>query len=204
MNTLNHQPESVSLPQFIAVTGQEGSGKDSLGAYLAKLGYMHVSAGDVLRSRAREQGYEDPIPRSVLSEIGDEMKKEFGPSPITESTLAKYNQSPEEFPAGLVISGLRRAGELTAFKSHGATTIWIEADVDRRFVNQTQRARGDEQSLEAFMNKGKEEYYGNTQGGEEGVNLQAIEALADCRVVNSGSLDDLYNNAIEALIKSAS
>ena len=36
-------------------------------------------------------------------------------------------------------------------------------------------------------------------GGEDGVNLQAIEMLADCRVSNAGRLEDLFRNADMAL-----
>jgi len=200
---MSHSTEHPNLPHFIAITGQEGSGKDSLGHFLAQAGYMHVSAGDVLRERARALGHVDPIPRAVLSQVGDEFKREFGPSPITESTLEKYRNVQNEFSAGVVISGLRRAGELKAYKSYGAVSIWIDADEDRRFYNIGNRSRGDQQAREAFTKRSKEEYFGTTQGGEEGVNLQAIEALADCRVVNDGTLEELYENAVNALAQFA-
>jgi len=190
---------TLSLPKLIAVTGQEGSGKDSVGDYLALHGYMHVSAGDVLRKHARARGHKDPISREVLSEVGDELKKEFGPSPITESTLAEYDRVQKEFPAGLVITGLRRTGELEAFKAHGAVVLWIEAEDSRRFKNQTKRGRADQQNRKDFVKKSREEYFGNTQGGEHGVNLQAVELLADCRVANDSGLEDLYHTAVAKL-----
>ena len=111
----NPNMHDEQLPKRIAITGKEGSGKDSLGNLLEeRTGYLHISAGDVLRERAREQGHTDPIPREILSQVGDEMKKEFGPSPIIESTLKKYELLQVEFPAGVVISGLRRIGELAS------------------------------------------------------------------------------------------
>lgn len=190
-----------SLPKYIAITGKEGSGKDSYGNHLAILGYMHISAGDVIRDRARLQGHTDPIPRATLSQIGDEMKKEFGPSLITESALADYEQKHATFPAGLVISGLRRAEELKAFKERGAVAIWIDASDDRRFANQSSRNRGDKQDINDFIERGKKEYLGNTDGGESGVNLWAIEALSDCRVNNDGTLEDLIQKADASLSK---
>lgn len=199
MHTPTTNPGTHGLPKLIAVTGQEGSGKDSVGDYLALHGYMHVSAGDVLRKHARSHGHKDPISRQVLSEVGDELKKEFGPSPITKSTLVEYERLQKKFPAGLVITGLRRTGELEAFKRHGAIVLWIEADDSRRFKNQAKRGRADQQNRKDFIKKSREEYFANTQGGEEGVNLQAAELLADCRVVNDGSLEDLYLKAAAVL-----
>lgn len=190
---------NAKLPRLIAITGQEGSGKDSYGDYLAERGYMHVSAGDVIRAHARTQGYADPIPRDVLSLVGDALKKEFGPSPITESTLTNYTQRQAEFPAGLVISGLRRMGELLAFKDRGARALWIAAEADRRFAYQGKRSRSDRQDFEDFVARSEKEYLGTTEGGPSGVNLRAIEALADCRVTNDASLKSLFQNADSAL-----
>lgn len=79
--------------------------------------------------------------------------------------------------------------------------LWIDADDDRRFANQRHRARGDEQDRTAFIERGHREYCGINDGGENGVNLQAIEALADCSVANDGCLDDLFQKA-DALLAS--
>lgn len=188
-----------SSPRFIAITGQEASGKDSIAEHLAKLGYLHIAAGDVLRKRARAAGHKDPIPRSVLSQIGDAMKQEFGPSFITQSSIKRYEEQKAQFTAGLVISGLRRAGELSAFKAQGAVALWVEADDDKRFSNQLRRARGDQQDRATFLERSKLEYFGATDGGADGVNLQAIEAMADFKVRNDGTLEDLLAKADDAL-----
>jgi hypothetical protein len=198
-NSSREKHEKLTLPKLVAVTGQEASGKDSYAAHLAAMGYMHVSAGDVLRERARAQGYQDPIERTVLSKIGDELKQEFGPSPIVESTLAKYHAQEADFPGGLIISGLRRTSELKAFQAHGAALLWIAASDESRLANQHARGRGDDQSDAAFLEKSQQEYTGTTAGGAEGVNLQAVEALADCRVENDGNLEDLYQRADDSL-----
>lgn len=184
----------MKLPALIAITGQEGSGKDSYGEYLAAQGYWHVSAGDVLRERARSKGYADPIPRTILSKMGDELKQEFGSGPIVNSVIADYKNREQEFPAGLVISGLRRAEELQAFKESGAVALWIEADVRARFNNQLGRERG-HQSLEAFKLESDREYFGTTEGGQSGVNLGAIKELADCTVKNDSTLNELFMRA---------
>lgn len=52
---------------------------------------------------------------------------------------------------------------------------------------------------DAFIERSKKEYFGSTDGGADGVNLQANEALADCRVSNDGTLEELFTNASSVL-----
>ena len=179
------------LPPFVVITGREGSGKDSYAHHLAEKGYLHIAAGDVIRDRAREQGYSDPIPRSILSKIGDQMKRELGDSPITESAWRAYEQ--QDHPVGLVISGLRRVGEIEACKARGGVVLWIDANDRRRFQNLQKRENAP--SWEAFVTVGESEYNGTTTGGKTGVNLHDIQLMADCHVANSGTLEDLFRNA---------
>jgi dephospho-CoA kinase len=186
------------LPRFITVTGQEGSGKDSYADHLAGKGFMHISAGDFIRSVARqERGCTDPIPRSILSEVGDELKARYGSSPITEASLSRYEQEREIYPMGLVISGFRRVGELRAFKARGAVALWIAASDETRFHNLSHRP--DQLSWEEFKIRSEQEYHGDTSGGKGGVNLKAVEEMADLKVVNEGTLQELYDNGDEAL-----
>jgi hypothetical protein len=187
------------LPEFIAVTGLKGSGKDYLARHLeSEYGYLHIPSSDVLRQIAREQGYEDPIPREVLSQIGDEFKKKFGPSPITDSSITKYEQNQDKYPGGLVISGLRRPPELKAFKARGAKALWVHADGMQRFKNTQNRGRGDEQSLEDFQAHDKVEYEGAAAGDENTIRLRAIEELADHRVTNDNT-EKFISDAIDTL-----
>jgi dephospho-CoA kinase len=190
--------KKIVLPKFIAITGLQASGKDSFGNHLAEYGYLHVAAGDVLRQKARAEGYSD-LTRSVLSVVGDELRKEFGPSPITASSIARYQKVNSKYPKGLVISGLRRIGEVKAFKESGAIVLWIDAEDKRRIENEFARARDDQQTPEEFLERSRKEYLGETEGGTDGVNLRAVEAMADCRVLNNGSCEDLYRNGDKVL-----
>lgn len=175
-----------SLPEFIAITGRKGSGKDYLGHYLeSEYGYLHIPASDILRQTARERGYKDPIPREVLSKIGDEFKKKFGPSPITEGSVAKYKQKQDQY-SGLVISGLRRPPEIKAFKNRGALVLWIHASESQRFDNVHDRDQNSE-TLEEFLANDRLEYEGPAEAEENSINLKAIEDLADYKVINDNT-----------------
>lgn len=188
---------SRKLPRFIAVTGQEGSGKDTYARHLAGMGYLHISAGDFIREEARSRGHSDPLSREILSRIGDQLKAEFGPSPITEASIKRFERQESDFPAGLVISGFRRLGELEAFKKHGAIALWIAADEKTRYRNLGYRQ--DRPTWEEFIERSDKEYEGGTGGGKDGVNLHSVESQADCMIVNDSDMETLLRRGDEAL-----
>ena len=189
---------SRKLPRFIAVTGQEGSGKDTYAKHLEEMGYLHISAGDFIRGAARSKGHRDPLSREVLSQVGDELKAEFGLSPITEASIKQFERQ-EPAPVGLVISGFRRLGELKAFRRHGAVALWIAADERTRYRNLGYRS--DRPDWDAFIKRSRLEYSGGTDGGKDGVNLQAVEAQADCIVTNDADVETLLRRGDETLEK---
>jgi hypothetical protein len=53
--------------------------------------------------------------------------------------------------------------------------------------------------VDFFTERSNLEYFGTTDGGSEGVNLRAVEALADCEVANDSTLQELFVNADQAL-----
>jgi len=190
-----------SPPRHIAIVGLEASGKDTYANYLETKGYLHVAAGDFLRAQARRQGYKDPIDRATLSKVGDELKLKYGPSPIVTSTLESYRVDQQKYPAGIVISGLRRTGEIAELKKQlDAVVLWIDCDDEIRFHRQTVRARDDHAaSLAEFIKKSHQEYRGDNSSDGKGVNLQAVEAMADMRIPNNGTEAE-FIAATDALI----
>lgn len=179
-------------PRYIAITGTDASGKDTYAHHLEELGFMHVSAGDVIRAEARAQGYHDPIPRPILSKVGDDMKARFGSAPIALGAIEQYSKQQGIFPVGLVISGFRRVAEVVAFKQHGATVAFFDADLELRFEWQSHREGRDKaNTLEEFIEVGRKEYFGLTEAGKKGVYLQGVEQHADVKILNNGSKEEL-------------
>jgi dephospho-CoA kinase len=189
-------------PRLIQISGTLGSGKDSVGDMLAeKYGYQHVSAGDVLRTEARAQGYTDPIPREVLGKIGDHLAHTHGPGPITRGALKQYEQVADQFPGGLAISGIRRVEEAKAAKAHDGFILFTDAPETVRFKHVQARGRGDDgTSLEDFIAREQQELHGTTADGKDGIYILGVKALADAVIVNeTGTFDELYAKAQKAL-----
>lgn len=176
-------------PRLLAVCGTDACGKDYYAGHLAQnYGYMHVSAGDVIRNEARSQGHTDPIPREVLSKVGDDMKRRYGAAPIAQSALEKWQHQQKTYPAGLVISGLRRVPEIRELKDRGGLVVFIDAPLELRFAWQSRRVcREVAATIEAFAASSDIEYYGRTPAGTAGVYLQGVEELADIQFMNGGT-----------------
>lgn len=189
---------------LIAIAGTLGSGKDTAGEYLAaKYGMRHVSAGDVLRTEARLQGYTDPLSREVLGEVGDELEKNYGPGPITRRALAQYEQVVEQFPGGLVLSGIRRMPEVERLKQNGALIIFIDASAELRYQRVIGRSRGDDApSLESFQQRERAELYGETPEGKNGLYILGVKKEADVIIRNNQGLAKLHQ-ALDRLIVAA-
>jgi len=200
MNSI--ESSKLTLPEIVAVTGREACGKDLYAEHLVtEYGYLHISAGDVLRAVARNQGFSDPIPREILSKVGDEMKEQYGQFPITASSIDRYNLLKSDGLAeGLVISGLRRVGEINYLKNRDGVVLWIDSDIATRYERQSSRARGGQKDYDDFVKASEKEYDGGTSQGVNTVNLRAIEAEADLRVTNnSDDIEIFFHQADEAL-----
>lgn len=189
-------PQHEITFKTVAITGTDASGKDLYAQHLEDMGFMHVSAGDVLRNAARAQGHLDPIPRIVLSEVGDQMKAKFGSAPIVLSSIETYSEKKDSYPAGLVISGLRRVAEVKAFKERGAYVLFVDADPQIRFARQLNRkGREKSENIEDFLRSGQIEYLGQTSAELAGVYLQGVERLADVILLNNGEQADFFEQA---------
>lgn len=189
-------------PRLIQISGTLGSGKDSVGNMLAeKYGYQHVSAGDVLRTEARLQGYTDPLSREVLGMIGDQLAHAHGPGPITRGAIKQYEKVADQFPGGLAISGIRSVEEAEAAKAHDGFILFTDAPEAVRFKHVRARGRGDDDSsLDEFVAREQQELHGTTPEGKDGIYILGVKALADAVIVNeTGTFEELFTKATQAL-----
>ncbi len=180
----------ANRPPLIGLTGTNGAGKGEAAKHLMSLGYAYLSLSDILREELAARG--EPATRDNLIRVGNELRARFGPDILALRTLKKLR------PGGrAVIDSIRNAREVDALRRQpGFVLVAIDAPAEVRFARVKARGRDESAAtLEEFLAKEDEE----RRGGEAAQQLEACLALADIRVENAGSLEDLHRRLEEAL-----
>lgn len=180
--------EQAKRPALVGLTGTNGAGKGEVAAYLGRKGYGHLSLSDVLREELAARGLS--ASRDNLIAVGNELRARFGPDVLARRTMAKVL-------GPTVIDSIRNPREVEFLKRQaGFLLIALDAPIEVRFART--RARGRDESaatLEEFRAKEDVEM----AGSETGQQLARCMAMADRRIVNDGTLEDLWRKVEECL-----
>ncbi len=137
------------------LSGTNGSGKDSLGAYLAReYNFLFVSVTDLLREEAKRRGL--PVERENLREISAEWRRQSGLGVLVEKAVELYKSEGGDVAySGLIMASLRNPGEADSIHELGGKMIWVDADPQVRYARITgaNRGRGEEdnKTYEQFL-----------------------------------------------------
>lgn len=180
--------ERATRPALVGLTGTNGAGKGEVAAYLGRKGYAYLSLSDVLREELAARGL--PASRDNLIAAGNELRERFGAGVLAERTLAKVL-------GPTVIDSIRNPAEVERLRRRpGFLLIAVDAPVEVRF--ERARARGRDESaatLEEFQAKEALEL----SGGANGQQLERCMAMADRRIANDGTLEELWRKVEECL-----
>ncbi|RIK93804.1 MAG: hypothetical protein DCC71_23850 [Proteobacteria bacterium] len=170
---------------ILGVSGPYGAGKGEVVAYLEARSFYPLSLSDVLRDELRARGLEETRERMIAT--GNELRAKSGPAALAERLLARL--APDR---NYVIDSIRHPAEVEALRAQGRgfRLIWVDADPALRIERLRTRGRtGDPDSLPKLLEQEGRERRG---GGDAAQQLDAVEALADFRVRNEGSLAALH------------
>ena len=182
--------------KIYGICGTNGSGKDTLGLFLAeKYGYMFVSVTELLREEARRRSL--PVEREVLRTISAEWRRELGLGALVDKALELYKAQPEGKFNGLVMSSLRNPGEVDRIHELGGQEIWTDAEPHVRYKRIISRHRGHEDSktFEQFMEE--EEAEMNQSGDEATLNMNGVRDKSDIFITNSSNDLNEFDAEIE-------
>jgi dephospho-CoA kinase len=189
--------------KIIGISGTNGSGKDTVGAFLQQdHGYLFVSVTDVLRAELKRQGF--PVDREHLRELSASWRREFGYGVLIDRAMDVFKEQPKGKYQGIAIASLRNPYEVDRVHELGGVVWWLDADPLLRFTrirsNAAQRARveEDEKTYEEFLAEEKAEMY--SDGDAATLNMAAVRDKCDTKMTNGGSGLDLLRQEVSALL----
>lgn len=192
-------------PRLIGISGTFASGKDTAARYLVEVkGFMHLSTGDLLRAEADKTNIGHD--RATLIEISVKLRKDYGSlGALVLKGIDNWKNNRNNFPGGLVVSGLRIMAESEEIKNQNGLLLFIDAPDDVRYQRMKSRAKSEGRiveleninNLEDFIQSEVQEMQG--LGGEERPNILGVKNIADCVIQNNHGLVEFYNKIDHAI-----
>ena len=180
---------------IIGITGNSNSGKEVIANYISRKGFIYFSLSDLLRKEAYERNL--PKSRDTLIALGNELREIYGENILASRILDKIKKDKIK---NAVISSIRNPEEIKEFKKNSDfLLLGIEAKAELRYYRAIKRAREkeDEMTLHEFLLKERGEMTVEKNKQQLGVCFK----MSDLKIVNDGSIEELYEKIEELLAK---
>jgi len=190
--------------RVIGLTGLPSSGKGEATLAFQRLAAArgwraeHISFSDRIKDEARARGIaESEFTRDLLSRIGTELRETEGPGVLSKRIARMIEAWPAPKPELFIVEALRHVGEAeTLREAFGDRFTLIAVDCDPRVIARRliARRRPDEspdalRSEEHAVQLLDRELKGTFSA--LGPNVGSVAALADYRLDNNGTLEEL-------------
>ncbi|RLJ01388.1 MAG: hypothetical protein DRP10_04205 [Candidatus Aenigmatarchaeota archaeon] len=168
---------------IIGITGKNGSGKTEVANYLKLKGFEYISLSDILREEAKKRNIREN--RENLRNLGNELRKKFGPGILAELALKKIK--PDK---NYCVDSIRNPNEIAELrKIKNFLLIGIKAKIELRYKRVLDRGRiGDNISFEKFKELEEKE----NSKEEEKQQLDKCLKIADKIIENNGTIEELH------------
>ncbi len=178
---------------IIGLTGRNCAGKGTIIEFLTKIGFICYSLSDVIREELIKNNIE--ITRDNLIEKGREMRLNFGPAVLAERVANKL-----DIEKNYVIDSIRHTAEIEVFKKRkDFVLIEVIASPEIRFERIKNRGReNDPKTFEEFCKYEMEE---EKNENIEGQQLLLCSKLAEIKIENNSTIEDLHKRLKEIVIK---
>ena len=168
---------------LFGITGTNGSGKGAVVEYLvSKKGYSHYSARTVILEALNQAHL--PSTKENMRTVANTLRKEHGASYIIEQLYAMAKED-----TNAVIESIRTIGEAEFLKKNNAKIIAVDAEKKTRFERVANKGlQLDHMSFEDF---GRIEDREMASSDPWDMNVFGVIQLADAKIMNDGTLEDL-------------
>jgi len=170
----------------IGLTGKNAAGKGTVAEILSQNKFIYHSLSDSLRDELKTLGKEET--RENLIEIGNKLRKDGGPGVLADKMIHKLT-----LDSNHIVDSIRNPFEVNSLREKSSSNkfilISVDADARLRYDRLCSRGRiGDSDSWESFVTQEKQEENNDDPNKQQ---LSKTMNMADYRLDNSGSLDDL-------------
>jgi len=189
--------------RVIGLTGLPSSGKGEVAAAIlsaaATHGWRcaHLSFSDEIKAEALRRGHDaGTLDRELLSRVATDLRRTGGSGILAERIVDRISSWPEPVPEVFVVEALRHIGEAAVLRRRFGerfSLVAVVADLPVIAGRLLRRARPDEspaalRSVQDAIRLLETELRGSSP---EAPNVGQTIAIADVRIENNGTLEDL-------------
>lgn len=180
---------------IIGITGTDGAGKSVAVDYLVKeKGFTHYSARALLLDEIEKRGLERS--RANMRIVANDLRREYGNDYLLKVYLRQIKENGIE---KAVIESLRAVAEAETLKKNRGVLLAVDADQKIRYKRIVSRAsESDKISFEEFVRQEKLEM---DDPDPSGMQKAEVIKMADYRLINNGSIEELRRQVEEVLEK---
>lgn len=179
---------------IIGITGTLGAGKGTIVAYLEQQGFLHLSVRQYLTEEIQKRAM--PLDRDSMVAVANELRAANGASYIIERLYEQAASGDKD----AVIESLRVPAEVAALREKDRFLL-LAVDADRRKRFDRIRLRGSETDdipFEQFVADEEREMASEDPNKQ---NIRGCIAMADVVIRNDGTIDDLYEEVGDVLMR---
>lgn len=180
---------------ILGITGTDGAGKGAAVEYLVeKKGFVYYSARQLWVDEINRRGLE--VKRENMRLTANSLRKEHGNDYLVTAYLERIA---EEKPENAIIESIRATAEAETLKKHGGILLAVDADQHLRYERIVRRAsESDKVTFEQFT---AHEALEMNDPDPNGMQKDAVMAMADYTIMNDGTLDELHEEIEDVLLK---
>lgn len=184
----------LHLEMIIGITNLPCSGAGAFARFLAEKGFEEMSYSGLLREELRKRGVE--ITREAMQNLGNEIREKHGAGELSKRLIAKMKKD-----RNYVLTTIRNPAEVEELRKRKDFFL-VHLDVPREMRYRWMVARGRERdpiSYGEFIEMDKKELGFGQKA--HGLQIQACFDIADFKIVNDSSIEELKKKVDELLAR---
>lgn len=173
---------------IIGLAGLTRCGKNEVAKYLEeKYNFKKLVFSDIITEELKKRGMENT--KMNQSIVGDELRKEFGNAVLASRLLKEIEKDKNK---NYVIVGFRSPEEVDYIRNEVMDFYLVEIYTEKS-VRFARRTKEDPQSITEFFER--------DQRDMQKKGLDIVLRMADFRIINEGSIDDLKKDVDDFMKK---